>query len=107
MAKDVWVRESPIDVVEGEVKYYEHEWEFGTTLATPTAKVYRNGRDVTSTIMSGADEHSITGRVQTLKAMFGFKASNVYVVAIQCVIDGETLIRKLQLNCQAPGQVQA
>ena len=106
MAKDVWVRESPLDVVEGEVKYYEHEWEFGTTFANPSAKVYRNGRDVTATIMATGSD-SVTGRVQTLKPMSGFKSSNTYVVAMTCTVDGETLIRKLQLNCQAPGEQQA
>lgn len=103
--EDVWVRESPIDVVEGETKYYEMEWEFGTILTSPTAAIFRNGRDVTATMMNGSC--SMNGRVQALPPISGFKASNVYIVAIKCVVDGETLVRKMQLTSQSPGQVQA
>jgi hypothetical protein len=102
----VWVRESPLDVVEGEALNYDHTWEVGTTFADPSAKIYRNGRDVSATMMtSGAD--SVAGRVQVLKRISALKANNVYIVAIQCTVDGNVEIRKLQLNCQSPGSPQA
>ena len=104
--EEIWVRESPLDVIEGETLSFDMTWEVGTTFSSPAAKVYKNGRDQSATMMpSGTDV--ITGRVQTLKPITAFKADNVYVVVIQCIVDGNTEIRKLQLNCQSPGKVQA
>ena len=102
----VWVRESPLDVVEGEELSYDMTWEIGTTFSDPSAKIYRNNRDVSATMMlSGAD--AVAGRVQSIKKISNFKANNVYIVDIKCTVDGNTEIRKLQLNCQSPGSPQA
>jgi hypothetical protein len=104
--EDIWTRESPLDVVEGETLNYDMTWEIGTTFDNPDAKVYRNGRDVTAAMMPSGT-HYLVGRVQYLKSITGFKSDNVYIVAIQCDVDANTEIRKLQLNCQSPGKVQA
>jgi hypothetical protein len=102
----VWVRESPLDVVEGEELTYDLTWEVGTTLTDPSAKIYRNGRDVSATMMvTGSD--SISGRVQAIKKITSLKANNVYIVVFKCTVDGQVELRKLQLNCQAPGAHQA
>ena len=97
----LWVKESPITAVEGEIITYSLTWLGASNLSTPTALVYFKGSDVTSTAMPSGS-HSKSGNVQTLKPITFASAwvNNFIVVAIQCVVDGNTEIRKLKIRVQ-------
>ena len=98
-SSDLWVLESPAEIIAGETVTFSVEWIGYTTLSTPTAYVYFNGTDVTSTIMASGS-HSVSGNIQVLKAVTARQADagGSYIVAIECVADGNTERRKFELR---------
>ena len=99
MAEDILVIESPINMIEGETITYSLTWLGSTSLSPPTAIVYRNKADITSTVMTSGS-HSVSGNVQTLKPLLAGSTDGKkkYVVIIECVVDGNTERRKLIVN---------
>jgi hypothetical protein len=94
------ILESPIEMIEGEVITYSIVWEGAASVANPTAAVYRNGEDYTVTAMASGDSHSVSGNVQTLKAITAGAqdGGEEYVVVIQAEVDGNTERRKLVIE---------
>lgn len=96
----VWVIESPLVMVEGEVIAFSLDWLGANVVQQPGAAVFRNGQDVSSSVMVSGDEHVLSHTVLTLKkitALPGDGGSN-YVVAIQCTVDGNIEKRKLLIR---------
>jgi hypothetical protein len=99
MTDTLWLTESPLEIIEGEVIVYEVEWEDADTVTGTTAKVFYNDDDVTSDVMiTGAFAQS--GNVSTLKGITALAAheNGSYVVSVQAAVDGNTEKRKLLLD---------
>ena len=102
--QEIWVLEGPRVMREAESVTYTVTWKGATTLATPTAVVYKNGSDVSSAVMPSGS-NSVSGTTQTLKPITipaGYGGSTI-VVEIACVVDGNTEKRGLQIKCLKPG----
>ena len=94
----LWVKESPIEMVVGETVTYSVTFEGITTCSSPSAKVYRNETDITSTAMPSGSA-SASGNVVTLKPLVALSADGdeIYIVAITATADGNTEIRKCEV----------
>lgn len=93
------IQESPISMVEGETITYSIAWLGASSLSSPGAIVYIGGSDESATAMPSGT-HTVSGNVQTLKPIVAGSSDGgkVFVVAISCVVDGNTEIRKLLIN---------
>lgn len=87
--------ESPVAVVEGDlIQFACAFWD--DVSGTPTALVYKNGTDLTSTVFpSGAI--TVSGGVVTLKRTAALVGGGRYVIAITVVVDGDTFVRKIEM----------
>lgn len=98
----VWVRESPISVVDGE-KYTATCRYPGKTVSTTDGfcKLWKNGSsDVSSNNLSGS--LSASGETLTLKTVnFAGGQNNFFIMEWACTIDGNIVIRKCRFDCQA------
>jgi hypothetical protein len=91
-------------VVEGATITYSYTWTGISSVSSPTATVYKDGQDITSTVMPSGS-HSVSGNVQTLKPIV-FQANHggsKYVINIQAVADGNTDIYKQDILVLRPG----
>ena len=104
---DLWILESPMEIIAGETVTYSIEWLSVTTLASPTAYVYFNGSDVTSDIMTSGS-HSVSGNIQILKAITArtTEQNGSYIVVAECTVDGNVERRKLELRVLSPSERQ-
>lgn len=104
----LWLVESPLDMLEGETITYSVLWEGATTVASTSATVYRNGADVTSTVMS-AGSHTQSGNVSTLKPLVAQSnhGGSKYIVAVQATVDGNTELRKFEILVIKPDEEQS
>jgi len=98
MSSEIFIIESPIVVVAGETLTLSVTWLGATSVSSPTATVYHNGTDETSTIMPSGS-HSASGNVQTLKPITAMTGGEDYVIAVQATVDGNTEIRKILVKC--------
>lgn len=102
----IWVNESPITVVEGAEPVYTITVDGVTSIAaSPTAKIYKAGTDVTSTNMPTGSA-SASGNIITLPTIKNLVGGNVYVVVATFTGDGVKDIRKIMLIVQKPGDEQ-
>lgn len=100
MSEQVWVLESPVQMVETEVIAYSIDWLGASSVAVSTVNVYRNGIDVTSSVMISGDSNAVSGNVLTMKkitAVDGHGGSK-YVVVAKCTVDNNTEIRKVEIE---------
>ena len=97
MDKEIWLIESPVVMVEGEVIAYSVDWLGASKVENPSVNVYKNGQDVTSSVMVSGDSHTISGNVLTIKKITAGNSDGGlnYVVVIQCGVDNNTEKRKL------------
>ena len=104
---DLWLLESPMEIIAGESVTFSVEWLGATTLASPTAYVYFNNTDVTSSIMASGS-HSVSGNIQTLKAITArtTEQGGSYVITIECTVDGNTERRKFELRVLSASERQ-
>jgi len=95
-----FIIESPMSMTVGEDIRYSIEWLGADSISSTVMTVYRNGKDVTSATVISGDSFIITNNVVTLKAITALSkdADDVYIVAIQNTVDGNTEIRKLIIN---------
>jgi hypothetical protein len=98
--KEIWLIESPVTMVEGEVIAYSVDWLGANKVENPNIKVYKNGSDYTSTCMVSGGSHVISGNVLTMKKISAIAndGGSRYVVVIQCGVDNNTEIRKLLIQ---------
>jgi hypothetical protein len=98
--KEIWLIESPVTMVEGEVIAYSVDWLGANKVENPGVTVYKNGADVTSSVMVSGDSHSVSGNVLTMKKITAGNndGGSRYVVVIQSTVDQNTEIRKLLIQ---------
>ncbi|MBT3239369.1 MAG: hypothetical protein HON98_02575 [Chloroflexi bacterium] len=96
MNNGIWLIESPVQMVEGEVIAYSVDWLGASKVETPDVIVYKNGQDVTSTVMVSGDSHVVSGNVVTLKKITAQNndGGNQYVVVVECGVDNNIERRK-------------
>ncbi len=101
----LYVAESPIALVSGEQPIFSLTWTGKSEGSAPSAKIYRNGIDVTASNMSGSSTISgATPPVQMLPAISGLIGGERYVVVATATVDGNTEPQKLLINCVLPGR---
>ena len=77
----------------------------GTNAPTsPTVVVYKNGTDVTATVMP-TGSHTVSGQNITLKPLTLLTAGSDYAVIVNATIAGNTESRKLIVQCVDPKAV--
>lgn len=87
--------ESPIDVVEGSsVTFRCTFWDDVTSV---TAKAYRNGTEVTSTVFP-AGSITLAGAVATLKPFTAFIGGSRYVIAVTGTVQSDVMVRKIEVR---------
>jgi hypothetical protein len=72
-----------------------------TTVTSPSAKVYKNGTEVTSTIMP-AGSATASGNTATLKPVTALTGGEYYVVAVTATCDGDTRVVKFVIFAADP-----
>ena len=91
MADELYVIEGPGAAREGEILNYALVWSGATTVSSGVTSAYRNGTDVSATVLSGSD--SVSGVTQTMKVVtvpVGYGGSRI-VLEVLAVVDGNTL----------------
>lgn len=71
------------------------------TLASPTMELYENGRDVSSTKLTGV--MSVTGRVIVCKSFSGLVGGNTYKYYVRFTDDGASQVREGTIICPKNG----
>lgn len=96
MENEIWLIESPVVMVEGEVISYSVDWLGASKVENPSVMVYKNGQDVTSSVMVSGDSHTISGNVMTMKKITAGNNDGGlnYVVVVQCGVDNNIEKRK-------------
>jgi hypothetical protein len=95
----VWVKESPIVVVDGEVKTYGIVYKHDVS-QVGTMKVWKNGTsDESATVLSG--NLQANGNVLTLKTIdFTGYGNSTLVAEWSATVNGQTIIRKCKFFCK-------
>lgn len=98
-SSELWVIESPVDMISGETITFSVTFQGATSVTSPSATVYLNGTDYTSTAMPSGS-HTASGNVATLKPLVAGAndGGEKYVVAVSATVDGNTELRKLMVN---------
>jgi hypothetical protein len=105
MTNLIWLAESPLTMIEGEEIAFSVEWIGGVNLSAPESKVYKNGVDISASVMVSGDSDLVSGNVQTIKrvtAVSGDGGSR-YVVEISANVDNNLEKRKLLIEIVKPG----
>jgi hypothetical protein len=100
-----WVEGRSSYVIIGESVVFSHEWLEASSVSSPTSRVYFNEEDKTSTVMPSGS-NTVSGTIQTAPPLVpsAEHANGKYVVEFQALVDGNTEIRKLQLDVIASGK---
>jgi len=72
--------------------------------SSPGATVYKNGTDVTATVMPNGT-HTVSGQNITLKPLTALTAGSDYSVIVNATISGNVEVRKLIVQCIDPKAV--
>jgi hypothetical protein len=105
MTNKIWLVESPVRMIEGEEITFSVEWSGAANVETPSSKVFKNGVDITGTVMISGDQDTVGGNVQTLRritAQSGDGGSR-YVIEVSADVDNNTEKRKLLIQVVRPG----
>ncbi|KAA3643437.1 MAG: hypothetical protein DWQ07_23270 [Chloroflexi bacterium] len=98
----IWVIESPVTMVEGEAVAYSIDWQGASNIddASVSLTVYKNGEDVSSTVVDTEDNFVVNSNVLTLKKITAQSTDGGerYVVVVQADVDGNTERRKLLIR---------
>jgi hypothetical protein len=96
MNDDLWLLESPVSLLEGEAVAFSVEWLGAGQVAAPAAWAYKDGEDITDEVMAGDDEHTVRGRVMTLKRLAPRPGDGGqrYLLLVQAEVDGNVQRRK-------------
>lgn len=100
----VWVDQSPIAISESAQPVFQLVMEDVSNITSPSAKIYLNGTEKTSTCMSGSASASLN--TITFPTIQTLKGGNNYVVAVTAIFDGVTDVRKLLLIVQKDSETQ-
>ena len=89
---------SPIWQFEGETVTYTVTVEGTSAPSSPSATVYKNGTDVTSTVMPSGS-HTASGQVITMKPVTALVAGSDYSIMLQATVGGSTELRRMVVQC--------
>lgn len=97
-----WLRESPIDQIEGSDISIAYTVVFNgyTTVTVNAITVYKDGEDVTSTVMPSGG-HTVSGNRLTMKKLTALAYPGVYVIKIAVDVDGQDDGWKLKVRAQS------
>lgn len=95
-ANELWLLESPVSLLEGEAVAFSVEWLEAGQVSAPDAWAFKDGEDITADVMAGEDEHTVRGRVMTLKRLAPRPGDGGqrYVLLVQAEVDGNVERRK-------------
>ena len=98
---DVWLKQSPIDQIEGDNISIPYTVVFDgiTTVAVNEITVYKDGQDVTSTVMPSGN-HTVAGNRLTMKALTALEYPGDYIIVIEVDVDGVDDGWKLKVRAQ-------
>lgn len=104
MSDAIWVVEREQAMLEGEAIAFSVTFIGATTVASPSSTVYKNGTDISETVLSGSD--SASGSTITLKTITAQEGDggSVYVVVASAAVDGNTEKRKFLIRVAKPSQ---
>ncbi len=94
---NIWLIESPVQIVSGEVIAYSVDWLGASKVENPAVTIYKNAQDITSSVLVSGDNHVVSGNVVTLKKLTAGAndGGSHYVLVVQCDVDNKTEKRKL------------
>lgn len=102
MSNDIWVVEREQTMIEGEAIGFSVNFMGATTVSDPGSAVYKNGTDISGTVMSGSDSVSgSTVLLKTITAQVG-DGGETYVVVVSATVDGNTEKRKFIIRIVDP-----
>ena len=105
---EIWVKESPKDLVAGAEPTYTITLTGATTVSASgaTHEIYKNGggSDLSSTLLSGS--LSAAGNVLTLKKLVSLTGGNTYTNSVKCTVDGVVEVRKFDVIVQKAKDTQ-
>ncbi len=102
---EIWLLESPVQMIEGEVIAYSIDWLGASKVENPTATVYKRDADITSSAMISGDSHLVSNNVVTLKKITAGASDggSRYVVVVQATVDSKVEKRKLLIQVVKAG----
>jgi hypothetical protein len=97
---DIWLIESPVSMVEGEVIAFSVDWLGASKVESPSAAVYKDGADITDSVMVSGDSHVVSNNVVTYKKITAGSSDggSSYVAAFEANVDNNTEVRKLLIR---------
>jgi len=101
MSSNVWIKESPVAMVEGEVLPFTVLFEGAESVSSPVSTVFKGGQDYSSEVQLSGDSDLASGNVVSIKKITAKPgdAGSHYIVNVQAVVDSvRTEIRKLKIN---------
>lgn len=77
---------------------FKHVWEEASTISSPTSRVYKNGVDISSDVLTSSD--SASNNIQTSKVLTvrEIDAGSTLTLEFRCVIEGKTKNRRLLIK---------
>lgn len=98
---DVWLKQSPIDQLEGANVAIPYTIVFDgvTTVTVNQITVYKDGTDVTSTVMPSGS-HTVAGNRMTMKPLTQLTYPGEYIVVMEVDVDGTDDAWKLKVRAQ-------
>jgi len=91
----VFAIESPIHAVEGST--FTITCTYWGAVTSPTAAIYRNGTEVTSTVMPSGS-HTASGSVATLKPLTALVGGAKYVIDVTGTVGGDVWVKKIEMT---------
>ncbi|MEN8242169.1 MAG: hypothetical protein ABFS17_09635 [Chloroflexota bacterium] len=106
MTKLIWLAESPLTMIEGEEIAFSVEWVGAVNLSDPGTKVYKDGVDVSASVMLSGDSDEVSGNVQTMRRITALPGDggSRYVVEVGANVDNNLEKRKLLIEIVRPGE---
>lgn len=101
LTNTIYAHESPLFLVAGESRTLQLTYQGVTTCATPSVVAYKNGADVSSTVMP-AGSHTASTNTVTLKPLTALTAGETYVLAVTATCDGDTRVVKVVVHVLDP-----
>ena len=82
-----------IEQGEAESVAYSIEYADYSSVSSPSVTVYRNGSDVTSTVMPSGS-HTVSNNVVTMKNLTALNGGDTYIISITVTVTGSQTIQR-------------
>ena len=98
---DVWLKQNPLDQLEGTDIAIPYTIVFDgiTTVAVNAIRVWKDGTDVTATVMPSGS-HVLSGNRLTMKPLTDLEYPGDYIIAMFIDVDGVDDAWKLKIRAQ-------